>query len=34
MGLKRIRNWLSFLLLVRSGRYFTLTRAQLNQANR
>lgn len=34
MGLKRIRSWFSFLMLVRSGRYFTLTREQLNQANR
>ena len=34
MGLKRIRSWISLLMLVRSGRYFTLTREVLSQADR
>ncbi len=34
MGLKRIRNWVYLLLLVRSGRCTTCTREQLNLANR
>jgi hypothetical protein len=34
MGLKRVRNFIYFLLLVRSGRCMTCTREQLNLANR
>ncbi len=34
MGLNRFRSWFSFVMLVRSGRHFTLTRVALTQANR
>lgn len=34
MGLKRVRNFIYLLLLVRSGRCMTCTREQLNLANR
>lgn len=34
MGLRRIRSWFSLLMLVRSGRHFTLTREALTQADR
>jgi hypothetical protein len=34
MELKRIRNWLYFVMLVRSGRHGTRTREQLTHANR
>ncbi|MBB5405453.1 hypothetical protein OKW50_006840 [Paraburkholderia youngii] len=34
MELKRIRDWLFFVMLVRSGRYFTCTREQLARSYR
>ncbi|MBB2926077.1 hypothetical protein FHX59_000484 [Paraburkholderia silvatlantica] len=33
MGLKRLRSWISLLMLVRAGRHFTLTREALAQAD-
>ncbi len=34
MGLKHLRSWISFAMLVRAGRHFTLTREALTQADR
>lgn len=34
MELKRIRDWLYFVLLVRAGRHCTRTREQLTHAHR
>jgi hypothetical protein len=34
MGLKRVRSFIYFVLLVRSGRCVTCTREQLNLAHR
>lgn len=34
MGLKHLLSWISFVMLVRSGRHFTLTREALTQADR
>jgi hypothetical protein len=34
MELKRLRNWLYFVMLVRSGRCCTRTREQLTHADR
>jgi hypothetical protein len=34
MGLKHLRSWISFVMLVRAGRHFTLTSEVLTQAGR